>query len=187
MAAATGGRETLNRLIVILVAGMVTLAGCAAPTPYEPGAARQGMRIFKGYSDEQLAPDRYRVAFAGNWVTPRAVVEDYMLYRAAEITVQSGHDYFRVLERRTEHRVIRKAMADFGPGLGFGLTGGLSAVYPGHTFEAVATIEVAEGAPPAGDPKSFDARGILRALAPAKRHRGAPKLRRRSRPHPRAT
>ncbi len=143
----------------------LALAACAAPTPYGPVGEPYVGHVAKGYADEQVAADRYRVSFAGNWVTSLATVEDYVYYRAAQVTLQSGHDYFRVVERELEHRVIHNAMADFFPGYGFGLTGYI-VVYPGHTFAVAATIEVAHGQAPADEANVFDARRVLRDLAP---------------------
>jgi hypothetical protein len=62
------------------------LAACEmAPTPYQPATASA-----PGYSEMRIENDRYRVSFSGNSSTPRDVVETYMLYRAAELTLQSG-------------------------------------------------------------------------------------------------
>jgi hypothetical protein len=80
-----------SRLVVALA---LLLAGCAGkPTPYQ--AAQDGF----GYSEQQTEENRYRVSFAGNSATSRQTVEDYLLYRAAELTVQTGHDWFRVVDR----------------------------------------------------------------------------------------
>ncbi len=74
-------------------------AGCAAPAPtaYQP-IATDGT----GYADLRLEDDRYEVRFVGNSATPRVVVERYLLFRAAEVTIAAGADWFRFLERRTE-------------------------------------------------------------------------------------
>jgi hypothetical protein len=143
----------------------LALAACAAPTPYAPAGKPHVGHVAKGYADEQVVPDRYRVSFAGNWVTPLATVEGYVYYRAAQVTLQSGHDFFRVVERELDHRVIHDAVADFFPGYGFGLTGFI-VVYPGHTFAVAATIEVAHGEAPADEADAFDARRVLKDLAP---------------------
>ena len=76
----------IGALLVLL------LAGCAVPTPYQP--ATKGY----GYSEQQLESNRYRVTFSGNSVTPRDTVQNYLLYRAAEVTRESGHDYFTVVD-----------------------------------------------------------------------------------------
>src|SRR3546814_14353968 len=38
--------------------------------------------------------NRFRINFAGNSDTPKQTVETYLLFRAAELTLKSGYDYF---------------------------------------------------------------------------------------------
>ena len=69
------------------------LAACATPTPYQPNARVQslgGMAASGGYSEVRLEPDRWRVNFAGNSMTSRETVEGYLLFHAAELTLQNG-------------------------------------------------------------------------------------------------
>lgn len=76
---------------------MLLLASCASPTPYKP-AGDSG----PGYNSQKIEENRYRVVFRGNEATPRETVEIYLLYRAAEITLQNGYDYFVITERFIE-------------------------------------------------------------------------------------
>ncbi len=46
-----------------------------------------------------MEPGVYRVSFEGNGYSNRATVESYLLYRAAELTVRDGYDWF-VLQNR---------------------------------------------------------------------------------------
>lgn len=73
------------------------LAACATPTPYQPAADTQ-----YGFSEQQIEPDRYRVIFSGNRLTDRETVENYLLLRASELTLQKGFETFRVVTRDTE-------------------------------------------------------------------------------------
>ena len=75
------------RLIAGLLATAV-LAACATATPYQP--ATDGY----GYAEQRIENNRFRIVFNGNSETPRQTVETYLLYRAAELTLQSGYDYF---------------------------------------------------------------------------------------------
>ena len=45
---------------------LLALAGCATPAPYAPRGPGQAT----GYTDRQLADNRWRVTFTGNSVTP---------------------------------------------------------------------------------------------------------------------
>ncbi len=51
-----------------------------------------------------IEANRYMVSFAGNTHTARDTVERYLLYRAAELTVQHGFDYFILADRDTDRR-----------------------------------------------------------------------------------
>lgn len=82
------------------LAGSAALAGCMTATPYQP--ATNSSRT--GFSDEQIESNRFRVSFAGNSLTARETVERYLLYRAAELTVQRGFDHFVLVTRDTETR-----------------------------------------------------------------------------------
>ena len=66
------------------------LAGCATQAAYEPRRPGQ----VTGYTDRELSPGRWRVTFTGNAVTPRETVEDYLLLRAAEVTLANGGTHF---------------------------------------------------------------------------------------------
>jgi hypothetical protein len=75
------------------------LAGCAVgPTPYGPKTADTS----NGYTDEQLAQNRYRVTYTGTLSTPRDVVENYLIFRAAQVTQQAGFVAFAFADRDTK-------------------------------------------------------------------------------------
>ena len=75
----------------------LTIGACAArPTPYIP---RDGAY---GYEQTQIDSQTWRVVFAGNADTPRETVENYLLYRAAEIMLFGAQEQFIVLEKEIE-------------------------------------------------------------------------------------
>lgn len=86
------------RTTAVAAACVFILAGCQTATTYhpstEPGAA--------GYSDEQLAGNRYRVTFTGNSATRREMVENYLLLRSAEVTLKAGYRFFLFDTRDTK-------------------------------------------------------------------------------------
>ena len=87
--------------VLLAVTAALALSACATATPYGP--AGQGSRY--GYSDMRVDEDRFRVAFAGNSVTSREQVEMSLLLRAAEVTLESGHDWFATVNRATDRDV----------------------------------------------------------------------------------
>jgi hypothetical protein len=153
-----------------LLALLLTLAGCAAkPTPYQP--ATDGY----GFSQQRIEGDRYRVTFAGNSATSLETVRSYMLYRAAEVTVESGHDYFVVVDQNTQSTTSTgSSPLSFGTGFwggdggggGGGVGVGVSSFSgsPDDSFTAWSDIVVGKGAKPAGDLNAYDAREVLSRL-----------------------
>ncbi len=86
----------------VLIAGgavaLLLLAGCQTASPYKPKESPHST----GYSDERLADNRYRVTFTGNSATARETVENYLLLRAAEVTLAAGYSHFVFDTRDTE-------------------------------------------------------------------------------------
>src|SRR5258707_5288832 len=79
---------------------VVGLSACETATPYQP--LRTGAQVSGGFTDQRLDQNHFRVTFQGNTLTSRETVESYLLYRAAEVTVSQGYDWFEAVERHTE-------------------------------------------------------------------------------------
>lgn len=86
------------RIAITLLAASTFLVACATPTPYQE--AGQADRY--GYSEQAIESDRYRITFSGNSLTERETVETYLLYRAAELSLERGFEHFTVVERATD-------------------------------------------------------------------------------------
>ena len=96
-------KNVLRRKIVAASASLsatLLLWSCMTATPYQPEG--RGQRIHGGYSEQRLANNRFRVTFHGNTLTSRERVEGYLLYRAAELTIKEGFDWFRIIDRETD-------------------------------------------------------------------------------------
>lgn len=184
-------RISRRPLIAAALVSALALGACATPTPYRPidGPGRYAT----GFYDRQLESNRYMVTFAGNSVTSRERVERYLLFRAAELTLQNGADYFTVVNRDTERKTDTYASnfgdyGHWGPGWGFwgpqwrysraGFGWGGWAGY-GHDpffdnwsvrqidrYEAQAEIITGRGPKPAGDRFAFNARDVVDRLGP---------------------
>lgn len=133
-------RSGMSRLLqwVSFVFAIFVLAGCA--TPYQPLAFPIGR--YGGYTDIPWDANTFRVSFAGNPFTSSQTVEIYLLYRCAELTVQHGHDFFVVVERRI-----------FKGGDPGGLTG-------------KALIQTFKGVKPEDHPTALNAREVISNLGP---------------------
>jgi hypothetical protein len=69
-----------------IVAMLVPLLGCVTAYELENPTG--------GYSDFRVEENAYRVRFKGNNYTSRKRVEDFLLYRCAELTDKLGYDHF---------------------------------------------------------------------------------------------
>lgn len=130
-----------------------------------------------GYSDEHIYAQTWRVAFAGISVTPRGTAEDYLLYRASEITLAAEADGFVVLKEDIEKDVtcygagypVRGYISHgFGHGryTGFGVSYGTGTLSPTNSYTGYATIRVFRETAPTGLGTAYDATAVLRVLGP---------------------
>jgi hypothetical protein len=88
----------MTTLRIIAVSLFVPLMGACA-TGY------QGSGFTGGFKDTQLAPDVFRVSFAGNAFTSSDQVQDFALLRAAELTLANNANYFAVISSADQSRV----------------------------------------------------------------------------------
>jgi len=135
-----------------------------------------------GYTDMRLTENRYRVTFRGTAATRRDEVEDYLLRRAAEVTLNNGYTHFVFDARDTNAETYYRN--DFSPrprlGIGFGRFGPAPWYYssfafsdpfyddlrPVTRFEAYSEIVMLQPGQAENDPYSVDAREVLRTLTP---------------------
>jgi hypothetical protein len=159
-----------------LALSALVLAACASVTPYQP-AAQPGAY---GFTERRIENNRYAITFSGNSLTERETVESYLLYRAAELTLQQGFDYFVVAQRATDGR---SSLVPYGGSghLGFrpdyywyapryGWRSYYDPFWNDTTYREVtryqATAEIAlfKGQKPATDAQAFDARQVTQNL-----------------------
>jgi len=105
--------KTPNLKMAAIIGAAAILSACATATPYQQ-AAKPGA---SGYSTSQIENDRYTVSFSGNSLTQRETVETYLLFRAAELAVNNGYDYFTVADKNTQEK---KRLVSSGVGMGYG-------------------------------------------------------------------
>ncbi|MGN6269278.1 MAG: CC0125/CC1285 family lipoprotein [Sphingomonas sp.] len=174
-------------LLAAVAAATLALAGCETATTYHPATGRGFNR--EGFSEQRIEANRYMVSFSGNSVTSRDTVERYLLYRAAELTVQNGYDYFQLVDRDTDRKTRTYVSDPFGPGPwgywgaswrfhrpGFGW--GFYDPFWGDPwgrnidintidkYEAHAEIVMGHGTAPRRDTRAFDAHEVIQNLGP---------------------
>ena len=147
----------------------LTLAACETPTVYQP-SLRPGA---VGYSDFRIEPGRYRIDFQGGDGAPAAQIRDYVLLRAAQVTLRDGYDWFRISNREgsiapPRHQgSISFGIGGFNFGRGGGVGGGVGTSVPiGGGPQIGRSIEIltGKGAVPADG--AYDARGVEKNLGP---------------------
>jgi hypothetical protein len=92
-----GAIAPARRLVCIAAASCLTLAACAGPAYHA-----RGPEDAIGYTDARLSPIRFRVSYTGDRATARTAVENFVLRRAAELTLAAGYPYF-VIDSRATH------------------------------------------------------------------------------------
>lgn len=106
---------TSRAALAMAAAGLLGLAACATgPAAYAP---QKGPGT-TGYSDQELTHNRYRVTFTGNSQTPRETVENYLLLRAAEVTLRAGYEDFMFDTRNTKAKTTYMSSFTGWPGWG---------------------------------------------------------------------
>lgn len=172
--------KCLNRpvaMALLAAVSLTVLSACATPTPYQPAIATGATRD-RGYSETRLEENRYRLTFSGNDMTGRETVENYLLYRAAELTLGAGYDWFEIVNRGTDEK--RRAVTYRDP-----FYDNLSWRFYGRNrwsrwgawgsdfdmdtveytrYEATAEIVMHKGAKSESNPAAYDARSIQSSL-----------------------
>ena len=187
-----GRPQSFWRSLIILCCTAL-LTSCMTATPYQPDIA--GQKISGGYSETRITENRYQLNFAGNTLTSRDRVEGYLLYRAAELTLEKGYDWFEINDRLTERDVRTYVAPDpfyepyYGSLYGYWRphwryyrpSGGWYWWHPEwgspfwadridmrtvEKFEAHADIEMFNGPVPLNNQRAFDARQVINQLEP---------------------
>jgi len=161
------------RTLLLAVAAAGLLTACATPTPYQASSREAPY----GFQEQTIEGNRVRLTFSGNSLTNRETVETYLLYRAAELTLERGLDYFVIADRDTEEH---SRLQNFGPRrypFGYRYYHPRFGWAPWHDpfwddsnyrevtrYEAIAEVAMFNGRKPDGDPNAFDAREVQRNL-----------------------
>ena len=106
--------------VLSFVAAAFALAACASP-PAAPPYAAATSGTSAGYSETQIESNRYFVTYRAPSGAEAARLEDYALLRAAELTLQNGHEWFWVDRRTLDQQGSSRSS---GPSLGVGIGGG---------------------------------------------------------------
>ncbi len=128
--------KTLRTLLLISIA--FTLSACGGVATYKYAPMREGFFNTTGYNAVQVDSNTYRVIFYGLRNSSVEIADRYSFYRAAELTLEKGFDYFVVLQTGDDDK----------------------------NGDAWNIIRMFKGAPPEGDLAAFDAREVTKDMAP---------------------
>ncbi len=103
----------MRRLALLtLAASSLALSACASLAPYGPATSPSS----QGYVEQRIESDRFRITYRG--VGAPGPVADLALLRAAELTTETGNDWFEITQRYIDGRP--DSAGGFRPSLGIG-------------------------------------------------------------------
>lgn len=164
----------MKRLAILTVAASaLALTACASLAPYGPQQSPGG----QGFTEQRIESNRYRVTYYG--VGAAGPVGDYALLRAADLTTQSGYDWFEITQRWVDGRPDSAGGLRPSLGVGYG-SGRSSGRYGSYSSSGVGvgvglnfsgpsptstSLEIVMGNGRRPDrPEAYDARGVQESL-----------------------
>lgn len=87
----------MKKALAVSLAVLI-ISGCA--TAYQKDG------FSGGFNETKIAPNAWRVTFAGNGYTSRTKAEDFTLLRSADLTLQSGFQYFAIVGSNSDMSTV---------------------------------------------------------------------------------
>ncbi len=168
-------KESTNRNRLVIFCLLVSmLSGCAANLPayrpYSDGA---------GYQEKRIEKNRYAISFVGIRSMTAETAENYLIYRAAEVSTNDGYDYFILHDKNTKqnsrYRYFPSSYGRYGYynrwgyGYGYGSHFNYYNDYccPYSWYEVSAEVLMYEGLKPEGDLNAYDSEQVLEYMGPS--------------------
>jgi hypothetical protein len=146
------------------------LGGCASSLPaYRP------YRDGAGYQERRIEKNRYALSFIGNSSMTAETTENYLIYRAAEVTTAVGYDYFVLHDKNTKqnsrYRYFPYSHGRYGYYNSWGYGHHHYDYYdyccPYSWYEVSAEVLMYEGQKPEDDLNAYDSEQVLEYLGPS--------------------
>jgi len=101
---------------VVYLVLLLSLSSCME-TSYRPTGS-----VWTGFSEVQLAPNKFRVNFNGNITDDKNRIRDFTLLRSAEVTIENGFKYFSIIGEKdlTENVEVSTPMHSYSSGSIYG-------------------------------------------------------------------
>jgi hypothetical protein len=160
------------RTIAFAAAAMALTACVTSPPPYTAATGPNTV----GYSETQIESNRYFVTYRSGVSAEAALLQDYALLRAADLTLQNGREWFWVDRRTLDEQNTQRSGPSVGIGIGGGSWGGSSGGSVGVGLNIplggaqaqrarAATLEIRMGeGPKPDDPNAYDAREVSQSV-----------------------
>ncbi|MBL8530569.1 MAG: hypothetical protein JNK94_02440 [Hyphomonadaceae bacterium] len=168
----------IGRLLLTLSVALGLAACASTPPAYAPAAGTNSA----GFSEQQIEANRYFVTYRAPNGADAALVQDYALLRAADLTLLNGREWFWV-----DRRGFDSAPSGGGASIGFGVGGAtfgrrsatgvgvgvnfpIGAPAPARARSATLEIRFGQGPKP-DEANAYDARSLstsLRARLPGR-------------------
>ena len=149
---------------------LLLLVGCASNLPpyrpYSDGA---------GYQERRIEKNRFALSFIGNSSMTAEATENFLIYRAAELTDAAGYDYF-ILHDKATKQMSRYRYFPYSHGLygyynnwGYGYSGFNYYDYccPYSWYEVGAEAIMYKGQKPDDNLNAYDAEQVLEFMGPS--------------------
>jgi hypothetical protein len=158
------------RAVFVAVAAAATLAACQTTPTYSAAASPNAA----GYSETQIESGRYTVTYRAPGGADAQTLQNYVLLRAADLTLANNREWFWVDRRNLDGRGVSS-----GPSIGIGLGGGSFGHHGGVGVGAGFSFPIGGGGPTAtvaaldirfgdgpkpDDPNAYDARSTVMHL-----------------------
>jgi hypothetical protein len=98
------------KLLALTFKGIVYLVLLLGLSSCMETSYRSTGSMWTGFSDVQLAPNKFRINFNGNITDEKSKIRDFTLLRSAEVTIENGFKYFVVLDEKNLTEEISSSM-----------------------------------------------------------------------------
>jgi len=131
----------MKKLILAIIAASI-LTGCA--TAFD--TQKSFWTGNTGFSQTQLGTDIWQIDFTGNTFTDRATTKKYVLKKGAQIALDEGYPYFKVMQGETAKDITgSNAVGGYGGFWGAGSTSNDSKTVTTVTIKLLKEKEGVEG------------------------------------------
>ncbi len=148
---------------------LMLMSGCVSSLPpyrpYSDGA---------GYQERRIEKNRYAISFTGNSLMTAESTEDYLIYRAAELTDSEGYDFFVIHDKSTKQKSRYRYFPYSNGRYGYYNNWGYGHYHydyydyccPYSWYEVGAEVLMYEGQKPVDDLNAYDSEQVLEYLGP---------------------